>query len=71
MNTYLYWGEMHNDPKGNCCGNIMIRGDSMPAPVPYNEWLCVEVMLKLNNPATASNGEPKSGTMGSKLGTGV
>ncbi|MBC7774414.1 MAG: T9SS type A sorting domain-containing protein [Phycisphaerae bacterium] len=57
MNTYLYWGGMHNDPNGNCWGNVMIRGDSMPAAVPYDEWLCVEVMLKLNNPATASNGE--------------
>ena len=57
MNTYLYWGEMHNDPNGNCWGNVMIRGDSMPAPVPYDEWLCVEVMLKLNNPTTTSNGD--------------
>jgi len=57
MNTYLYWGDMQHDPNGNCWGNVMIKGSLVPAAIPYDEWLCVEVMLKLNNPVSASNGE--------------
>lgn len=57
MNTYLYWGGMHHDPNGNCWGNVLIKGSLNPAAVPFDQWLCVEIMIKLNNPASASNGE--------------
>ncbi len=57
MNTYMYWGDMRHDPSNNCWGNVMILGDSTAEPVPYDDWLCVEIMVKLNNPATAYNGE--------------
>ncbi|MEO8589819.1 MAG: T9SS type A sorting domain-containing protein [Flavobacteriales bacterium] len=57
MNTYMYWGEMHNDPNGDCWGNVLIKGDSVARPVPFDQWLCVEMMIKLNDPDTAHNGE--------------
>ncbi|MEO8067901.1 MAG: hypothetical protein ABI599_09435 [Flavobacteriales bacterium] len=57
MNTYMYWGDMHSDPNSNCWGNVMVLGDSTPRPVPFDQWLCVEMMVKLNDPDTAHNGE--------------
>jgi hypothetical protein len=67
MDTYLYWGDMKSYDGGTTCyGNAMItegRTDngnpiSPSAPVDVlDNWMCVEVMIKLNNPATAYNGE--------------
>ncbi len=57
MNTYMYWGGMHDDPNGDCWGNVLIVGDSVARPVPLDQWLCVEMMVKLNHPDTAHNGE--------------
>jgi hypothetical protein len=57
MNTYMYWGDMHHDPNNNCWGNLMIAGDSIPSPIPYDKWLCVELMVKLNDPVSSYNGE--------------
>jgi hypothetical protein len=68
MNTYLYWGGMHNDPNGNCWGNVMVRGSLVPHDVPYDRWLCVEMMVKLNNPVTASNGELRIWHDGEEVG---
>ena len=68
MNTYLYWGEMHNDPNGNCWGNVMIKGDLVPAAIPFDQWLCVEMMIKLNNPVSASNGELRIWHDGQEVG---
>lgn len=68
MNTYLYWGGMQHDPNNNCWGNVMIKGDWTPKPVPYDNWLCVEVMVKLNNPATESNGELRIWHDGEEVG---
>jgi hypothetical protein len=67
MDTYLYWGDMEswNDGTG-CYGNAMIsRGrtdyNNTPSPLsPVNlldQWMCIEIMIKLNNPVTAYNGE--------------
>jgi hypothetical protein len=67
MDTYLYWGDMQSFDGGSTCyGNVMITQGStdygnpaLPtAPVvALDQWMCVEVMIKLNNPVTAYNGE--------------
>lgn len=67
MDTYIYWGDMHSYDGGNTCyGNTMInegRADyqkpaSASAPVDIlDRWMCVEIMIKLNNPVSAHNGE--------------
>lgn len=59
MNTYMYWGEMKawNDDGTSCYGNTMINGSPAPPEVQWDKWMCIEVMLKLNNPVSASNGE--------------
>ena len=67
MDTYLYWGDMQSWNDGSSCyGNAMItqgRTDygkpSEPAPTNdvLDQWMCVEIMIKLNNPVTAYNGE--------------
>jgi hypothetical protein len=69
MDTYLYWGDMHSYDGGTTCfGNTMINEGSSgygnpPASVPpvdnLDKWMCVEIMIKLNNPVTAYNGELK------------
>ncbi len=66
MDTYLYWGGMQSwNGGGSCYGNAMItegRTDWNNPPVtgsptvPYDQWICVEVMIKLNNPVTDYNG---------------
>ena len=67
MDTYLYWGDMHSFDGGSTCyGNVMITQGStdygnpaLPtAPVvALDQWMCVEVMIKLNNPVNSYNGE--------------
>ncbi len=68
MNTYMYWGGMRNDPNGDCWGNVMLVGDSVARPVPFDEWLCVEMMVKLNHPDTAHNGELRIWHNGDEVG---
>jgi hypothetical protein len=68
MNTYMYWGDMRHDPNGNCWGNVMILGDSVASPVPYDNWLCVEIMVKLNDPVTSYNGELRIWHDGKEVG---
>ncbi|HEX5554568.1 MAG TPA: hypothetical protein VFX43_15095 [Chitinophagaceae bacterium] len=58
MNTYLYWGGMKSWNGGSSCyGNTMIHESPVAHEVPWDKWTCVEVMIKLNNPVSASNGE--------------
>jgi len=67
MDTYIYWGEMRSFDGGNTCyGNTMINegrtGYEKPASsaAPVNvldRWMCIEIMIKLNNPVSAHNGE--------------
>lgn len=57
MNTYLYWGDMRHDPNNDCWGNVMIRGDAVPKPIPFDQWLCVEIMVRLNDPVSGFDGE--------------
>jgi hypothetical protein len=57
MGSYLYWGEMQSDPNGNCWGNDMINGSNTSQDITWDKWTCVEIMIKMNNPVSASNGE--------------
>ncbi|MBX3242140.1 MAG: fibronectin type III domain-containing protein [Chitinophagaceae bacterium] len=67
MDSYIYWGDMKMDAGGKCWGNVMItegaRAFGQPAAtgqypvVKFDEWMCVEVMVKLNNPVNEYNGE--------------
>lgn len=78
MDTYLYWGDMHSFDGGyTCYGNTMItqgKTDYGQPPSPnapvcfFDEWMCIEIMVKLNNPVTAYNGELKVWKDGVELG---
>ena len=58
MGTYLYWSDMQSEPGGNYCwGNDMINGSPSAKNIAWDQWICVEVMIKLNNPVSAYNGE--------------
>jgi len=78
MDTYLYWGDMRSFDGGyTCFGNTMItegktdhdQPASSDAPVcRFDEWTCIEIMIKLNNPVSAYNGELKVWKDGVLLG---
>ena len=78
MDTYLYWGEMKSFDGGRTCyGNTMINegrtgyGNAALSTAPVDtldRWMCVEIMIKLNNPVTASNGELRIWQNGKELG---
>lgn len=65
MDTYLYWGDMKSwNAAGNSCyGNVMVTqgatGYSEPLitgeypAVVFDQWMCIEIMIKLNDPVTA------------------
>ena len=52
---YDYWMGMHQSQDGNYWGNVLLN--SPTALGAAGQWMCVEHMVKLNNPVTASNGE--------------
>lgn len=52
---YNYWMGMRHDAFGNYWGNWLLNNPSVTAT--RGQWVCVEQMVKLNNPVTASNGE--------------
>lgn len=69
IGTYIYWGDMRNFPNNYCYGNLMECGDHRPPkPAKFDEWTCVEVMIKLNNPVTAYNGELRTWINGEETG---
>ena len=79
MDSYIYWGDMHawNSAGDNCYGNPMISEGktnndapaSSTAPVvDLDQWMCIEVMIKLNNPVTAYNGELRLWQNGVEVG---
>ncbi len=47
---YVYWKDM-----SGIWGNYFINDPSLL--VPLNQWACCEIMVKLNNPVSAANGE--------------
>ncbi len=66
---YIYWGEMRSFPDEACWGNFMQCGNYNPPPVTLlDEWTCVEIMIKLNDPVTEKNGELKTWINGVETG---
>ena len=52
---YNYWMAMHASADGYYWGDFLLNNQSVQAP--RGQWVCVEEMVKLNNPTTAFNGE--------------
>jgi hypothetical protein len=68
---YNYWMNMRPDAGGAYWGDFLLNDPSVQAP--RNQWVCVEHMVKLNNPVSASNGEHSiwlNGVKVSHLGQG-
>jgi hypothetical protein len=55
IDHYDYWMGMHASLDGNYWGNVLLNKPSVLGKA--GQWMCVEHMIKLNNPVTASNGE--------------
>lgn len=53
---YTYWQEMRRHGDGRYWGTPFLVGADKPK-VERGRWICVEVMVKMNDPATARNGE--------------
>ena len=53
---YTYWRNMRTNPGGGYWGNTF-GGRPSPWPVSKGLWFAVEMMVKMNSPATAWNGE--------------
>jgi hypothetical protein len=53
---YTYWQGMRIHGDGNYWGTPFLSGVEKPR-VEKDRWICIEMMVKLNNPVTASNGE--------------
>lgn len=53
---YTYWQGMHVHGDGNYWGAPFLSGVPKPK-VERGEWICVELMVKLNQPPSAANGE--------------
>jgi hypothetical protein len=52
---YDYWMNMRASPDGSHWGNTLLNNPNVVGR--RGQWMCVEHMVKLNNPVTASNGE--------------
>ena len=52
---YDYWMNMRASPDGSYWGNTLLNNPNVLGR--EGQWMCVEHMIKLNNPVTASNGE--------------
>src|SRR5436190_59949 len=52
---YDYWMNMHVSGDGRYWGNFLLDDPAVQAKA--GQWTCVEHMVRLNNPVTASNGE--------------
>jgi hypothetical protein len=63
---YTYWTGMRSAPSGDFWGNTF-SGRPSPWPVPKNEWVCVEFMVKMNDPVSDHNGEQAFWINGVKL----
>jgi hypothetical protein len=54
---YTYWKDMRSSPpSGQYWGNTFCWGAPGLA-IPKGKWICVEIMMKMNDPVTDSNGE--------------
>ena len=52
---YDYWMNMRAAPDGNYWGNTLLNDPNVMGSA--GRWMCVEQMVKLNNPVSAWNGE--------------
>lgn len=79
MDTYLYWGDMKSWNDGTSCyGNVMVTQGALEYSEPlvtgdypevnFDNWMCVEIMVKLNDPVTAFNGELAIWVDGQQIG---
>jgi hypothetical protein len=69
MDTYLYWGDMKSWNGGTSCyGNDMVNGSPTQQYLTWDKWMCIEVMVKLNNPVDAYNGELRVWQDGKEIG---
>jgi hypothetical protein len=68
MDTYLYWGDMKSSAGGKCWGNDMVNHSPTAQQLQWDKWMCVELMIKLNNPVTTNNGELKVWQDGKEVG---
>ncbi len=55
VDHYDYWMNMHRSLDGNYWGDLLLNSPNVVGTP--GQWMCVEQMVKLNNPVTASNGE--------------
>ncbi|MBD3183519.1 hypothetical protein GF312_14585 [Candidatus Poribacteria bacterium] len=53
---YTYWQGMHVHGDGNYWGTPFLQGVKKPKVI-LGEWICVEMMVKVNDPVDESNGE--------------
>lgn len=53
---YTYWQGMHVHGDGRYWGTPFLVGGAKPA-VRLGQWICVEMMVKINDPPAATNGE--------------
>ena len=68
---YDYWMGMRQSGDGSYWGNYLLNDPNVQATA--GQWMCVEQMVKLNTPVTASNGEHAiwiNGTKVSHVGPG-
>jgi hypothetical protein len=52
---YSYWMEMRSSPDGHSWGHDLINDPQLK--VDRGRWICVELMMKMNDPLAARNGE--------------
>jgi len=63
---YTYWMHMRSAPGGSCWGNTF-SGRPSPWPAVKGDWICVEFMVKINDPVTSYNGEQAFWINGKKM----
>jgi len=52
---YSYWMGMRSSPDNKSWGHDFVNDDNLKAE--REQWICVELMMKMNDPVTVSNGE--------------
>ena len=55
FDLYTYWMNMRSSPTGDYWGNTFVQDPDVA--VRPDRWMCVEVMVKMNDPVSTSNGE--------------
>lgn len=55
FDLYSYWMGMRPSPTGEYWGNTFVQDPGLS--VRRDQWMCVEVMVRMNNPISSRNGE--------------